>query len=194
MTGGRSPAADGGRYTATAIAFHWVIATLIVVNLAIGLIPPLGVLFFLHKPIGIVVLVLSVLRLVWRAGHPAPPLPGTVAAWNRALASVTQWLLYLGMILMPVSGWVFTSASRERRPLSFGLFDVPPLPVAQSDAVGAPWHQGHVVGGWIMLGLIALHVAGACKHRFLDRDATLDRMLPGAGPCRLEPTQGPSRR
>ncbi|WP_419827800.1 cytochrome b [Sphingomonas sp.] len=185
MIGGRSHATDGGRYTATAIAFHWVIAALIVVNLAIGLIPPLGILFFLHKPIGIVVLVLSALRLVWRAGHPAPPLPGTVAPWNRALASVTQWLLYMGMILMPVSGWVFTSASLKRRPLSFGLFDVPPLPVMQSDAVGAPWHQGHVVGGWIMLGLVALHVAGALKHHFLDRDATLDRMLPRRRPVSL---------
>jgi cytochrome b561 len=191
MSGGVSEPVDGGRYTATAIAFHWVIAALIAVNLAIGLIPPLGGLFFLHKPIGIVVLVLSVLRLVWRAGHPAPPLPATVMPWNRVLASVNHWLLYAGMILKPLSGWVFTSASPQRRPLSFGLFDVPPLPVPQSEGVGAPWHQGHVVGGWIMLALVALHLAGALKHRFVDRDATLDRMLPGAGPRAAEITRVP---
>jgi cytochrome b561 len=187
MTDARAmPTEDARRYTATAIALHWAIAALIILNLAIGLLSEtaLGKLFFLHKPIGIIVLALSVVRLLWRAGHPAPPLPATVPLWNRVLARATQWLLYAAMILMPLSGWVFTSAAVKRRPLSFGLFDVPPLPVPQTDAVGDPWYKGHVIGGWILLALVVLHVAGALKHRFVDRDATLDHMLPGAGPKR----------
>jgi cytochrome b561 len=173
------------RYSRVAIALHWTIAALIIVNLAIGLLHEslLPGTIPLHKSIGMLVLALSVVRLLWRLTHRPPPLPLTVKGWEKGLAHAVHWALYLLMILLPLSGWFFTSASPKRYPLSFfGLFPLPPLPVAQDKAVSDIVAERHEQFAWIMIALLVLHVAAALKHRFVDYDRTLDRMLPGAGP------------
>ena len=169
------------RYTRVAIGFHWTIAALIVVNLAIGLLHDFlkGVpLIPLHKSIGITVLVLSIARLAWRLAHPAPALPAGVPGWQRAASAATHWALYALMILMPLTGWWFVSAATKRYPLDwFGLFPVPFLPVSS----GGPFNrEAHELLGWTMLALILLHVAAALKHHLVDRDTVLLRMLPAA--------------
>ena len=93
-----------------------------------------------------------------------------------------HWLLYALMILIPLSGWVFTSASPKRHPLEFfGLFPLPMFPVTQDKEVSHLVAERHEQLAWLMIALLVLHIGAALKHRFLDRDRTLDRMLPGAG-------------
>lgn len=166
-------------YTRVAILLHWTIAALIIANLAIGLLSDAfkGVpLMPVHKAIGISVLALSVLRLLWRLGHPAPPFPRSIPAWQRAASALTHGALYALMILLPLTGWWFVSAAAQRRPLDwFGLFPIPYLPVHQA---GGAMHEAHELLGWAMLALVVLHVAAALKHHVIDRDPILTRMAP----------------
>lgn len=173
------------RYTRVAIALHWTIAVLLVTNLGIGLLMddlPDGIVP-IHKSIGMLVLLLSLVRLGWRIGHRPPPLPASVKPWEKGLAHAVHWIFYAFMIFIPLSGWIFTSASPKRHPLTFfGLFGLPYFPVPQEKAISHVWHDRHETVAYLMLALLVLHVGAALKHRFLDRDRTLDRMLPGAGP------------
>jgi cytochrome b561 len=174
------------RYTRVAIALHWTIAGLIIVNLAIGLLHEslLPDTIPLHKSIGMLVLILSVIRLLWRFTHRPPPLPATVRRWEKGLAHAVHWLFYALMILIPLSGWVFTSASPKRHPLEFfGLFALPMFPVTQDKEVSHVVAERHEQLAWLMIALILIHLGAALKHRFVDRDRTVDRMLPGAGPA-----------
>ena len=174
------------RYTRVAIVLHWTIAIFIVTDLTIGLLHDslLKGAIPLHKAIGMLVLLLSLARLGWRLRHRPPPLPATVKRWEIAVAHTVHWMLYALMILIPLSGWIFTSASPKRHLLSFfGLFDLPFFPVPQNKAIGDVWHNLHVVMAYLMIALLVLHIGAALRHRFLARDRTLDRMLPGAGPA-----------
>ena len=173
------------RYTRVAITLHWTIAVLLVTNLGIGLLMddlPDGIVP-IHKSIGMLVLLLSLIRLGWRLGHRPPPLPATVKRWEKGLAHAVHWTLYAFMILIPLSGWIFTSASPKRYPLDFfGLFGLPYFPVPQEKPISHVWHERHETLGYLMIALLVLHIVAALKHRFVHRDATLNRMLPGAGP------------
>lgn len=168
------------RYSTVAIAFHWTIALLVLINLAIGLAGmPFPGGMASHKAIGITVLVLTLGRVLWRLAHRPPPLPGTVSPAERGVAHATHWFIYFLLVALPLSGWLMVSGTAKRRPLDwFGLFDLPYLPVGK--AAGDAGHAAHGLLGWIMLALVVLHVAGALRHHFLLRDRVLGRMLPGA--------------
>lgn len=176
---------DSGRYTRVAIALHWLIAALIVVNLVIGLFhdsfsPALrGSSMGFHKTAGIVILLLSIARLGWRLTHRPPPLRSHHKRWEAWLAKVTHRLFYMLMIGVPLAGWLFVSAAAVPRPTSFfGLFDFPRLPVPQTPAVSGFFHEAHEILAFGIIGLLVLHIAGALKHQFVDRDNELARMIP----------------
>ena len=132
------------RYSAVAMWFHWTIAVLVIVNLAIGLLHDAIGGLAIHKAIGLTVLLLTAGRVAWRLLHRPPPLPAHTPAWERGAAHATHWALYLLMIAMPVSGWVMVSGAAQRRPLNwFGLFDLPYLPVGADAA--SRGHDAHAV-------------------------------------------------
>ncbi|MDO8932316.1 MAG: cytochrome b [Rhodocyclaceae bacterium] len=174
---------SAARYTRTAVALHWVIAVMIFGAFPLGvymhelpLSPYKLQLYSYHKWLGIGVLLFAVLRLLWRATHkPPPPLPG-MPRWQEAAAHAVHHSLYLLVLAVPLSGWLMSSA------LGFPVmwFGVLPLP----DLIGKDKELGEVIklvhkGLNITLLLFVLaHVAGAIKHHFIDRDATLARMLP----------------
>lgn len=178
MTGAaRSRVKD--RYDGVAIAFHWTIAALVVLNLVSGLL--YRPLFFTHKAVGITVLVLSIGRLLWRLTHRAPPPPADLPRWQQIVARGTHYAFYLLILALPITGWVMSSATDKRRPLTwFGLFDIPYLPLAPGP-VGDTAYDAHGLLGWLMLALLALHVGAALRHHFVLRDRVLSRMLPGPG-------------
>lgn len=169
------------RYSRVAIAFHWTIAALVIVNMVIGIghdyLPALRAAMGAHKSIGILVLALTLGRIAWRLGHRPPPLPAAMPAWEKGAAHAGHLGLYLLMLALPVSGWVMASNPERVRPLTFfGLFDIPYLPVSAAGA-GAG-HDAHGVLGWIMLALLALHIGAALRHHLVRRDGVLARMLP----------------
>ena len=163
---------------------HWTIAILIVligiVGLVMGELPRSPKYFWVytaHKSMGITVLVLMLLRLAWRlyAGAPAP-VPGT-PKWQAALASTTHWALYALALAIPLSGWLYDSASGLRPFRWFGLVEVPKL-VAPDEALAASAHGAHEWLFWLLMALVAGHAGAALYHHFIQRDATLARMLP----------------
>lgn len=189
------------RYAVGAIALHWTIAALIVLQVVLagrmeGRTPEAFAVFQLHKSVGITVLLLSLARLAWRLMHPPPPEPADLAPWERRLAAAVHWAFYGVMILMPLSGWVMVSTSRIAVPtLLFGAIPWPHLPGLSelAPAAKAMWnsvakdaHHLIIKGAYVLFGL---HVAGALKHQLIDRGSpVLARMAPGAHPGRwLEP-------
>jgi cytochrome b561 len=179
------------RYGTVAMTLHWLIAALVVVNIGLGLWfamfmahhdPMHAVVAPLHKSIGLTVLVLSLLRVVWRLINPVPPLPAAMSPALKATARVTQFLLYFLILALPLSGWAFVSSLPHGQPtMYFGLFAWPafPLPAELSRATIHMFGSIHVYLAWTAIVLVPIHVAGALHHQFLRRDDVLKRMVPG---------------
>ena len=186
----RAPLPEQARYTRVAIALHWAIAALLVFEVALGLNMEEAkgsakfAVFQLHKSVGITILLLVLLRIVWRFRRRPPPL--TASGWERALAQVVHGSFYALLLALPVSGWIVVSASKIAVPtLLFGTIPWPHLPgfAAMAEAAKGAWYE---VGKFVHANLVnlayllvALHVAGALKHHFIDRDGELARMVPG---------------
>ncbi|RYD59270.1 MAG: cytochrome b [Sphingomonadales bacterium] len=173
----------GDRYSRGAIAFHWVIAALVLFNLWLGLfhdaLPREWKVMPVHKSVGITVLVLTLGRIAWRLAHKPPHLPDHMAGWEKALAKGVHFVLYALLLIMPLTGWIFSSNPERLRPFSwFFVFDIPLLPVSSAMAVTAK--DAHEILGWTMAILVLLHILGALRHHFLLRDRVLSRMLPWA--------------
>ena len=183
------------RYTTTAIVLHWLIAALIVVNVALAwlwpnLLPDAQVrpAINLHKSIGVTVLGLAIMRLLWRATHTPPPLPRGYAKWENKAAHVTHGLLYAILFAMPLTGWIMDSAYEKAATTPmywFGLFQFPRLGfiLALDPATKKAVHDGfgaaHSVIAYLVYALFVLHVAGALKHQWLDETKELQRIWPG---------------
>lgn len=172
---------DGPRYSRTAVILHWTIAGLIINNLLMGwlcahfevAIEP--VVMNAHKLLGLLVLLLSVVRLAWRLAHRPPPLASTGRV-ERWAAHGVHALLYGLMMTLPLSGWIVTSSFPGRHPISAGLFDIPFLPLQPNMATALPAHGAHSVLAVGMAVLVLGHALAALRHQFFLRDRTLDRM------------------
>jgi len=173
------------RYGLGAIALHWIIAVLVAVNYGLAWSaedlpkPEAMQVIANHKAIGITILLLTVVRLVWRLVNPGPPLHESLKAWEAALAKVTHWLFYVALLAIPLAGWAMHSAGTGGMPVSiFGLFDFPALPFGKDRETAGMFGEMHEVLATLNLVLVALHLAGALKHIVIDRDGTMRRMLP----------------
>jgi cytochrome b561 len=171
-----------------AIILHWLITVLVLANIALGLaftnspaaeqgvspLPPL------HKSIGLTVLLLSVLRLIWRLTHrPPPPLQPFPL-----LARAVHWAFYLLLIAVPLAGWALVSVSPRGIPTEyFGLFTWPhigflhDIPIADRREKISAFVATHNLLAFLAAALIVLHVAGALYH-MMRRDGTMARILP----------------
>jgi cytochrome b561 len=170
-------------YDPTAKLFHWLIATLLAIQLPLGWLMPgvhrgetPGTAMTLHISIGTTILVLIVLRLLWRLTHPVMP-ETNLPAWQRVSSELVHWLLYIVVLLTTISGWFYASA----RGWTIQLFGLVPLPrlVEQGSAIGRTIGDLHQTLTWILIGLIGVHIAAALVHLFVYRDRVLHRMLPG---------------
>lgn len=171
----------GDRYSRGAIAFHWAIAALVLANIAIGILNDSlpREWMTLHKSFGVTVLVLSIGRIAWRLTH-RPPAPVDGPAWERVTAAAVHWAFYALILILPLTGWIFSSNPERLRPLSwFGLITLPVLPVTSGFASAAK--EAHELLGWAMAALVVLHIAAALRHHFMLRDRVLARMLPWIG-------------
>jgi cytochrome b561/polyisoprenoid-binding protein YceI len=192
------------RYSAVAVVLHWAIAAAIVANFALGWWMHEAIdeadraaraiaAFQLHKSIGLTILALSLLRLAWRLAHRPPPLPARMLGWERLAARAVHWAFYGLMVAVPLSGWLYASLQwREDAPLAvptlwFGQFQVPhlfgldELPARTRYRLAERFEDVHEWLAWATVGLLALHVGAALKHRFVDRDGVLASMAPRAG-------------
>ncbi len=179
------------KYSGVAVFLHWVVGILIIANIALGLghelVPEDEVRFVIdtHKSIGITVLGLAIMRLLWRITHTPPALPTTFQRWEAKLSHATHWLLYILIFALPISGWMHDSAwkaAAEHPMRLFNLFEWPRIsaimniePVRKEqlhDSFGA----FHTIAGYVLIGLVLLHILGALKHQFIDKHPELQRM------------------
>jgi cytochrome b561 len=129
-----------------------------------------------HKSFGMTLLMLAIVRLVWRWMNPVPDLTAETKPWERVLAKVSHFLLYALIFAMPLTGWMMSSA--RNFPVSwFKQFQFPDL-VAPSDRTFQLMNDLHHLLFSVLVTVALLHIAGALKHHFIDRNDVLKRMLP----------------
>ena len=169
-------------YTRTAIALHWLTVALIATGFTLGkwmvglpIAPQTLRIYAYHKWIGITVFLVTIARLAWRYTHPVPPLAG-LPAWQRRAAAASHVSLYVLMLAVPVSGWLFSSASGVQV-IYFGLIALPNL-VPRDDALAATLKSAHFALNFTLLALVLVHAGAALRHHFVERDRVLLRMLP----------------
>lgn len=179
------------KYTKPAVIFHWTIAVLIVVNVVmIWLVDSFPEAWArptinLHKSIGLTVLGLGLMRILWRVTHEPPRPPPGQAWWEVALSHLAHFGLYAIIIGLPLTGYMHDSAFKgaAEHPLTlFGIVDFPRIGWIQS--IGQPdkevlhklFFQWHGVFAWGLYILFALHILGALKHQWLDKQRELQRM------------------
>jgi cytochrome b561 len=168
------------RYDAVAIFFHWAIAALITAALIIVWVSPshrdpsYDYVMAFHKSAGILVLVLALARLIWRWRHPVAPAAGR-EPWEAWLSKLNHGLLYVIIIAIPLSGYLFTSALGDS--LDFFNLAALPSPMAEHKAFADAAETFHVLGQWAVYAFVGIHVAGALYHYLIKRDRVLQRML-----------------
>jgi cytochrome b561 len=168
-------------YTRTAVSLHWLIAGLIIAAVFLGwtmtdmdISPARLKRYNYHKWVGITVLALAVVRLVWKMTHKAPallPMP----RWQQIAAHATHGLLYVLMLAVPISGWVYSNASGY--PVVYlGKLPLPNL-VEKDRELAASWVEVHEALAIGLVTLVALHLLAVLKHQFISKDKLLSRML-----------------
>ncbi len=171
------------QYSSMSKALHWIIAIAVIGMLSVGFflddlpdqLKPIA--YMIHKSTGLTILLLMIIRFIWVHASGKPALPDTVKIWEKILSRFVQYGFYILLIAMPLSGWIMSVAA-DRPPIYFGLFkvDFPGIGVNKPLAeYMAGWHE---IIAWTLIAFIILHVAGALKHHFIDKDNVLKTMWP----------------
>lgn len=172
------------RYTYTAMLLHWLIALLVVAAFTMGLVmtdipglTPTKLRYYSwHKWMGVTVLLLAVLRVLWRLGHAAPAYPDTMPRWQQAAARGLHGLLYVLIFAVPLSGYFYSLASGV--PVVYlGLVELPVL-IDASPTLKPVLKAVHFWLNMLLAASVAIHVGAALKHQFVDRDGLMRRILP----------------
>jgi cytochrome b561 len=177
-----SPGASLARFSAPQRALHWLMALCILAMLFIGVgmvstvTPRYLALVRIHRPLGIAILVLALLRLIVRAGRGTPPLPADLPEPMKLAARLSHYALYTLMIAMPLIGWAMLSAGAYPVVL-FGSVRLPAL-LPQSDALHAALRSAHGYLAFVFFALILLHLAAALFHALVRRDGVFRSMAP----------------
>ena len=181
------------KYTKVAILLHWLIALLIFINISLAwtvdLLPDAYVRLNIdtHKSIGITVLGLVLLRILWRLGHPPPPLPSCISPLEKRAAHWGHISLYMLMITLPISGWMHDSAWKDAPTHPMQLFYLIPWPrIGLIEHIQPVFKETlHTYFGslheWLGIALYVffiLHILGTLKHRYVDQHSILYRILP----------------
>lgn len=170
------------RYTPLAQLLHWLVFLLFVTQYSLATtIDVVGrgsfedFLYATHKSIGLTLLLLVFVRIWWRRNHPPPPDNLPYPQWQKRAATATHHLLYVAMVVMPVSGYVFVMAGGYGATL-FGL-PVPDL-IGKWEALGDLAEEVHAITGWIIGALLCMHIGAALYHQVMLKDNLISRMLP----------------
>ena len=170
------------RYSRPALFFHWILAALIPFQIGLGWYmlsiedtPGSAAYFALHVSLGLTAALLIALRLMLRVRNRPAPLPSSLPAWQVKVASLTHVLLYVFLVLMPITGFLGVSVSGE--PTAF--FGIPfPVWISRNDTLKEQFFAAHSSIAWALVALISLHVLGALKHLLVDKDSVFRRMWP----------------
>lgn len=171
-------------YTLTARVLHWIVATLVLLMVPLGIVianewggPAQQFLYNLHKSIGATLIPIVIVRLLYRINHPAPPLPSDIPAIQQFAAHATHWALYVLILAQPIVGYIMTSAYPAPVPF-FGLFNLPAIWPANR-ALSEQLSVVHLYIGIAIAVVAAMHIGAALFHHFVRKDRVLMRMISG---------------
>lgn len=174
------------RYGSVSKFFHWTIGLLFLLQFILvyyvlwGLpekSPTAGALINqVHKPVGILILLLGIIFVIWRLMNIKPKFPRLMTSWEIVIAKLTHFFLYLAIFVMPITGLLMTEAA-GRPPNFFGLYQIPQF-MEKNEALGKFFFEFHEITSYVVIGLVVLHTLGALKHHLINRDNVLKRMLP----------------
>ena len=174
------------RYTKTAKSLHWLMAVLFFGMLGLGfymqglpLSPDKLKLYSWHKWIGVTVFLLALFRIAWRVTHQPPALPSSMPRLMQIAAHAGHHMLYMLMFLIPLSGWLMSSA-KGFQTVWFGILPIPDL-IEKNKLLGDLLQTVHVSLNYLFIAVLIGHIGAALKHHFIDKDDILTRMLPGSG-------------
>lgn len=184
--------ASSERYTSVAITLHWLIAVAIVGMILGGWYmgdlpdgaPGQYFLYQMHKSIGITILLLTVARIIWRVMNRPPALPEEMNGLEKTASHLVHIGFYGLMIALPLTGWLYSSVSvkLDVPTVLYGIISWPDVPFVEglkTEAASGTVNFIHSKLAWVVLALLALHVAGAIKHEFSAEEGVLKRMIPG---------------
>ncbi|SDC90886.1 cytochrome b/b6 domain-containing protein [Ruegeria marina] len=200
------------RYGGVTKTFHWLTALLILTVIPVGWVandlahevtdPTISSteadiaraawLFSLHKTLGVCIFFVAVARILWAVTQTRPGLLNAHKRAEALAAETVHWLLYGSLVMVPLSGWIHHAATEGFAPIWWPFGQSLPL-VPRTPALAELTAGLHQVLQWVLVISLALHVAGALKHHFVDRDQTLRRMLPGRDTPSQPPAQTHSR-
>lgn len=171
-------------YTSQAKTLHWLIALAVIAAIVLGFVmtslppgPEVGAYYVVHESLGVLVLVLTGARLLWRLYSPPPSPSASGPLWQGRAALFVHRLLYVLLFAQPLLGWAATSAYGV--PIEvFGLFELPAL-LSHNEPLAMTLYGLHGAGGLTLCAILLLHVSAALYHHFVRKDETLRRMLPG---------------
>jgi cytochrome b561 len=172
------------RYTGVAIGLHWLMLIALVGAFTMGLYiqelsfsPTKLQLISYHKWAGVTIFAVLLFRIYWRLTHRPPALPAAMPRWQQHLAEATHLLLYVLMVLIPISGWLMSSA-KGFQTVWFGLLPLPDL-LDKNKELGDFLKEIHLLLNLALAATVFAHAGAAFKHHFINRDDVLTRMLPG---------------
>ena len=169
------------KFSLTTVSFHWIIAIAIIAMLAFGLYiedlprsPEKGELMGIHKSIGVLILVVASLRIIWLMINKFPIALSSMPVWQERIAKLTHWVLILGTVFMPISGILMNIGSGR----ALSVFDYK-LMAGSGEKIELLSDIGRIVHGFgskLLILFVVLHILGAIKHQFIDKDGTISRM------------------
>ncbi len=177
-------------YGAVTKTFHWLTALLILTLIPLGIfandlpydtseeLARKAWYFSLHKTLGVTVFFVALARIAWALSQPKPGLLHPDRKLESLAAETVHWLLYGSLLLVPLTGWIHHAATEGFAPIWWPLGQNLPM-VPESEPLAAVTAGLHIVFERVLAFSVLLHIAGALKHHFIDRDSTLRRMLPG---------------
>lgn len=169
------------------IALHWIVGFAMIGLLGVGVFmaetQAYG-LYPIHKSLGFLIFFVALARVIWRVKNGWPAAAGQYTSMEKMLSKLVHWVLILATVLMPLSGFLMSALGGTGVDL-FGmeivarntLPDNPQRPVAHNEALAGFFGGVHSTVGWVLILAVVLHVAGAIKHKVIDKDGTLPRML-----------------
>lgn len=178
------------RYGSVTKTFHWLMALLILTLVPLGWfaeqlpydtdaeLARKAWLFSLHKTLGVTAFFVALGRIIWAGSQPKPGLLNADNKVESFAAETVHWLLYAALVFVPLSGWISHAAAEGFAPIWWPFGQGLPL-VPKSVGIEHFFSAIHWVATKVLIAALFLHVAGALKHHFIDRDATLRRMWPG---------------
>jgi len=170
-------------YTKVAVTMHWLIAFLIFLNVGLGFFmetfpkkaPGHDEVLFYHASVGSLIFMLAVFRLFWRSTHTPPALPAHIPSWQQKTAHTLHWILYSLMLLVPLTGYLHRMAGGH--PVSFFGIGFLPVLIGKDEPLRLLTDTLHVSLVWVLCILVVGHLGAALKHRLIDRDGVIQRML-----------------